>query len=136
MIKGQGQMVSTRVVNIRAERHDVYIGRNKDAMHFGNPFALKRSDLSNKVFPNRKDALMAFFYWLNGTDHQEVEPARREWVIANMENLRGKTLGCFCKPKECHGDIYRVVLGEMMLEDVFVAAPAQKHSNEEQINLF
>ena len=22
-----------------------------------------------------------------------------------VEELRGKTLGCFCKPKDCHGDI-------------------------------
>jgi len=29
------------------------------------------------------------------------DPEFRERVLA----LRGKTLGCFCKPRACHGDV-------------------------------
>ena len=35
----------------------------------------------------------------------------RDWVVKqpqllkDLHELRGKTLGCFCKPKRCHGDV-------------------------------
>ena len=35
----------------------------------------------------------------------------REWImqqtdlLADLHELKGKTLGCWCKPRWCHGDV-------------------------------
>ncbi len=78
----------TRAVNMRDEPYDVYIGRPSEGLTgpFGNPFrageALKR--------------FREYFLERVGRDTEF-----RAQVLA----LRGKRLGCYCKPKPCHGDI-------------------------------
>lgn len=105
---------------MRKEAFDVYIGRLKETdEHFGNPFSIGDSKVTGKRVENREQAIRYCLDWLTGKDHHEVEPARRQWVVNNLEKLRGKRLGCFCKPRACHGDIYRVMLGEIDIADIF-----------------
>lgn len=114
----------TLVVNTHKDKYSKYIGRSKtDLMHFGNPFyvSTKKTELGKVAVANLKECLLAFNDWLDGTKHQDVEPERRLWILENLEMLRGQTLGCFCKPKPCHGDIYLVKLGEKTLEEVMAA---------------
>lgn len=95
-----------RIVNIHHKKpYDVYIGRSKNGgMHYGNPFT--HLDVKDTIkVGSRSDAVMAFKRWLSGSDHNEVEPARRQWILENIPSLKGKTLGCFCFPQLCHGDI-------------------------------
>ena len=33
-------------------------------------------------------------------------------LLDDIESLRGKTLCCWCKPKECHGDVLVEILEE------------------------
>ena len=46
----------------------------------------------------------------DGTREQVIEKYR-EWILSNpkllgdIEELRGKTLGCYCSPLACHGNI-------------------------------
>ena len=91
----------TRVVNLRKERADVYIGRPPRGHGipdppargcFGNPFPMENEADREQVL--RRYAL----YFL---ERVETDEAFRKAVLA----LRGKSLGCFCKPKPCHGDI-------------------------------
>ena len=41
----------------------------------------------------------------------EAIESYRDWILNqpqllnDLHELKGKTLGCFCKPKICHGDI-------------------------------
>ena len=41
----------------------------------------------------------------------EAIDSYRDWILKqpqllkDLHELKGKTLGCFCKPKSCHGDI-------------------------------
>ena len=67
---------------------DVYIGRPS---HFGNPYTVEAHgrDLCIELFAQYFSARL------------ESDPEFKERVLA----LRGKTLGCFCKPLACHGDI-------------------------------
>lgn len=37
---------------------------------------------------------------------------RTSALIGDIEELRGKTLGCWCKPEPCHGDILVKILNE------------------------
>lgn len=79
----------TKVVNKYRDSYDVYIGRGSD---WGNPVAI-----TNDV--SREDAIEAFESML------QVTIDSRPDILERLEELRGKTLGCFCKPQACHGDI-------------------------------
>lgn len=85
----------TKVVNMRNEPYDVYIGRagHGEDGYFGNPFPLTNEMERPHVLKQYKDYFLSRIV----TD----EEFRRRVL-----GLKGKTLGCFCKPnKACHGDI-------------------------------
>lgn len=104
---------NTVVVNIRKEKCDIYIGRIKNSdEHFGNPFAITPSTIATSSAANLDESLNSFLQWLKGENHQEIEPHRRSWILNNISRLKGKRIGCFCRPRRCHGDVYRILLGE------------------------
>ena len=84
----------TKVVNIYKEPYDVYIGRagkGKDG-YFGNPFPMFHENGRNIV-------ILKYENWFK--ERIKSDPEFKAKVLA----LKGKTLGCFCKPKACHGDV-------------------------------
>ncbi len=85
-------MSETRAVNLRREAFDVYIGRAGRGFdgYFGNPFDVRK---------HGKEALPLFVEYFHKRIESDPEFKRR--VIA----LAGKRLGCFCKPRDCHGDV-------------------------------
>ena len=85
--------VKTRAVNIRLEKYDVYIGRPSK---WGNPFKIG-STYQGRVL-TRQGAVEAFEDWFENSDRGRV-------LQRSLPELKGKKLGCFCKPKPCHGDI-------------------------------
>jgi hypothetical protein len=106
-------MSETTVVNSRFEKYDIYIGRDsRSTLHYGNPFTHKHSEMLNVITVKDRDTAVFYFQrWLEGFAFTEHEPIRRLWILANLEFLRGKRLGCFCKPMPCHGDVYVRMLG-------------------------
>ena len=92
----------TRVVNIRKEAYDVYIGRAGKGQdgYFGNPFRLKQDMIRGGTLAGFRE----YFYRRLVND---AEYRRR------VHELQGKTLGCFCKPHPCHGDIIKEYLDRM-----------------------
>jgi hypothetical protein len=121
----------TRVVKIGKASYDEYIGRPKqpNVMHWGNPFGLSGDKCAVRV-SSRTEAMNRFWYWLEGTADQKVEPERRQWILDNLESLRGKRLGCFCMPQPCHGLIYRAFLGEITKEQALSTQPWQEVQND------
>ena len=99
--KGSGTN-RTRVVNIREEDYDVYIGRAGRGMdgYFGNPFRLGAGMPRGATLEKYRE----YFY---RRIHADPEFKRR------VEALQGKTLGCFCKPHPCHGDIIKEYLDSL-----------------------
>ncbi len=83
--------MKTVVVNLYKDHHDVYVGRAGKGQdgYFGNPFNNADRNKSIKLFKK-------YFY---EKIHSDPEFHRR--VLA----LKGKVLGCFCKPKKCHADV-------------------------------
>jgi len=80
-------VTESRVVNIKKEPCDVYIGRPSK---WGNQYVVGIDGNREEVIAmNRRD-------FLNNSQLQ---------ADAEVE-LRGMRLGCFCKPKSCHGDVY------------------------------
>ena len=84
-----------KVVNLRKEKYDVYIGRGRGSK-WGNKFVIGRDG-----------------------EREEVIRKYREWLLGNKElmnclyELKGKVLGCFCKPKACHGDVLVELVNEL-----------------------
>ena len=82
--------MKTTVVNKNSSAFDVYIGRPS---LYGNPFAIGPDG-------TRKQVLQKFQQYFD--DRMARDTAYRKAVL----DLKGKRLGCFCKPRACHGDIY------------------------------
>lgn len=79
-------MSMPRVVHLKRDPFDVRIDRQT---HWGNPFVIGK----------------------DGT-REQVIAKYREWILSEpsivtmaQRDLRGKTLGCWCAPKACHGDV-------------------------------
>ncbi len=93
---------ATKVVNLYREPYDVYVGRagkGHDGF-FGNPCVVGRScPVCGRVHRAPEETIPCFEKYANARILKD--PQFRERVGA----LRGKTLGCFCKPKSCHGDV-------------------------------
>ena len=90
-----------RVDNIRFEEYDVYIGRpGKDILDapFGNPHLVDRLCPICNVVHKRGEAVPLFYDFF----YSEQGETMRSLVKKRIK--RGMRLGCFCKPKICHGD--------------------------------
>lgn len=84
----------TKVVNLHKEPYDVYIGRGSK---WGNPFIIGRDG-------NRGEVIKKY---------QQYITVERHDLIEQLSELDGKTLGCFCKPYACHGDILVQLVKEL-----------------------
>lgn len=97
----------TTVINIKKKTKPatgyIYIGRGSI---YGNPFTHLELAESKAVVqvPDRDAAIKAYEDWLAGTAWTDIEQARRTMILESLKYLRGKTLGCYCKPLPCHGD--------------------------------
>lgn len=81
-----------KVVHCKKEAFDVYIGRGSK---WGNPFSHKEGTLAEQVVGSRKEAIAKYEEYL--LSNQEL--------VDSLPELKGKILGCWCKPKACHGDV-------------------------------
>jgi len=91
-------MMPTRVVNLRRERYDVYIGRPGRGLAgpWGNPFVIGCDG-------TREEVIAKYEAWL------KMQPQ----LMARLHELRGKRLGCFCAPLPCHGDVLARLADEL-----------------------
>lgn len=98
---------STRVVNINyTPMYDVYIGRpgKGESGYFGNPFKPGEG-------VTRDDTIDRYAKWFDMKILQDAMFRRR------VQELRGKILGCFCKPARCHGDVIVTYLNRVDAEE-------------------
>ena len=79
----------TKVVNKYKEKYDIYIGRPSV---FGNPFSIGKDG-------DRKEVIDKFREYFLQRIIEDTEFKKE------VLKLKGKTLGCYCKPQDCHGDI-------------------------------
>lgn len=104
----------TYVVNIKSQRCDVYIGRSQRAGHgiFGNPYVIGQDGSREEVIEKFRN----YFYERLNIDKQFKK---------SVEGLRGKVLGCFCKPDKgfsgkllCHGQVIAGFLDGVQPESI------------------
>lgn len=80
----------TKVVHCKRADFDIYIGRPSK---WGNPYNIGKDGDRTEVVDKYKEYLRS---------HPDlIKDARNE--------LKGKTLGCWCSPQLCHGDILAFV---------------------------
>lgn len=93
--------MKTKIVNIKKESYDVYIGRGSI---WGNPFKIGIDGTREEVIEQCEE-------WLLGRISAPENPKRPTLAQIKLY-LTGKTLGCYCRPLACHGDIYLKFLKE------------------------
>ncbi|MBS7469559.1 DUF4326 domain-containing protein [Pseudomonas syringae] len=95
----QDRKIPTRVINLKitkvsnkdnGDSYDIYIGRGT---LWGNPYQMGKEG-------TRDEVIAKFAY-----DFEKRFLKLPEKFDENIEKLRGKTLGCHCKPAACHGDV-------------------------------
>lgn len=113
-------MVNVKVAHIRPEYKDlrewmsdsnnVYIGRGgivfidkerypKQASVWANPYKVPAGETNNNTVTKYEEHIRAKL---------EADPD----LMEELMSLRGKTLGCWCKPKACHGDVLVRIIEE------------------------
>ena len=97
--KLRDKSIPTRMINLKitkvsnkdmGDSYDVYIGRGT---LWGNPYQMGKEG-------TREEVIAKFAY-----DFDRRFLKLSDKFDENIEKLRGKTLGCHCKPAACHGDV-------------------------------
>ena len=78
--------------------YDVYIGRPSK---WGNPFEIGKDGTRYEVIQKYR------YYIENNKD-----------LLDSLKDLKWKTLGCFCKPEMCHGDILVELVSVLENEEI------------------
>lgn len=82
-----------KVVHCKKEPYDIYIGRGSP---WGNPYTHNPGrTLAKYLVETREQAINGYRRWI----------MEQPELLARLPELKGKTLGCFCAPKHCHGDV-------------------------------
>lgn len=88
----------TKVVNLKYNNYDVYIGRGSK---WGNPYEIGK----------------------DGTRQEVIEKyeryVRNSSLLKELKELEFSVLGCYCKPKICHGDVLIKLIRERKLYEIF-----------------
>lgn len=87
------------IVHCKKEKYDVYIGRPSK---WGNPFEIGKDG-------TREEVILKYKLWLN----------TRPELLISLKELKGKTLGCWCYPKSCHGEILEELSNSKYIKNWF-----------------
>ncbi len=88
-------MSRPKVVNCKSsEPFEVYIGRPSK---WGNPYSHLPNTAAIYRAQSRAEAIKKFEEW--------ITKGSGKHLLADLHELKGKTLGCHCKPLACHGDV-------------------------------
>jgi hypothetical protein len=84
--------MKTQVVHCKKHPYDVYIGRPSK---WGNPFSHMSNTLAQYKVSTREEAVDKYEEWI----------LQQQNLLKDLHELKGKVLGCWCKPQRCHGDV-------------------------------
>jgi len=92
-----------------ADPNNVYIGRR--GIVFINNVRFPPND-SIWANPYKVSAAMTREMAIAQYETYIIEKIRTEHLENELEKLRGKNLGCWCKPEACHGDVLLKLLNK------------------------
>lgn len=76
----------------KRQPHDVYVGRPSK---WGNPFSHLPDTLATHRVGSRDEAVDRYAQYICETPR----------LLADLHELRGKRLACWCAPQRCHADV-------------------------------
>jgi hypothetical protein len=82
-----------KVVHCRKEKYDVLIDRTTK---WGNPFRIGKDG-------SREEVIKKYEQWIR----------KHPRLLKCLPELKGKILGCWCKPEACHGDVLIKLINEL-----------------------
>jgi len=85
--------MKTRVVNWIKEPYDIYIGRGSK---WGSPFKIGEHG-------TREEVIQQYEQYITSCKCR----------LKDLHELKGKVLGCWCKPEVCHGDVLARLADEL-----------------------
>lgn len=88
--------MKTTVVNKDVSCYDVFIGRPSK---WGNPFTVREH--------GRDKAILLYKEWLKS------QILNGKLTKSDFKELEGKRLGCYCKPRACHGDTLAFITNQL-----------------------
>lgn len=89
-----------KIVHCKKEAYDVYIGRPSK---WGNPYSHKDGTLAMYKVSSREEAVERYKeYLMSNAD-----------LLRDLWELKDKTLGCWCSPMKCHGDILKELVDNL-----------------------
>lgn len=86
---------ATKVVHCKKEPYDVYIGRPSK---WQNPYKIGKDGTREEVIEKFVENILPI-------------------LLPNIWELKGKVLGCWCKPKACHGDILAILADKSIVPE-------------------
>jgi hypothetical protein len=108
-------MSKCKVVHFRKSSYDVFIGRPSK---WGCPFTYikDRNTRAEFLVNSRKEAIEAYKQWITNGEGKHL--------LNDLYELKGKTLGCWCKDengkgKSCHGDVLVELVNDAFRTDGF-----------------
>ena len=87
-------MEKCKVVHHKKEDYDVLIDRTTK---WGCPFSYREGTRATYILPTIKEAIEAY--------RECITNGEGKYLLNDLHELKVKTLGCWCKPKTCHGDV-------------------------------
>lgn len=103
-------IMCTQVIHIKDSTNspdEVYIGRGGKGFigKFGNPIIKgELCCVCNNIHVTNGSTLQCFRLYVDNRMKNDSQ------FRNDVNELKGKILVCFCKPKPCHGDIYKDIL--------------------------
>lgn len=88
-----GRDTGLKVVHCKKEPYDVYIGRPSK---WGNPFVIGMDGPPERVINKYREWIL-----------------NQPKLLSEIHELKGKVLGCWCKPKPCHGDVLIELIAQL-----------------------
>ena len=85
------EIPETTIVNVKFQPCDIYCGKESK---WENPYILHRDGDRNQIIEKFANHLL------------------KTGLIGEIEELRGKKLGCHCRPQRCHLDVIVDLLEE------------------------
>ena len=79
-----------KVVHCDKDDYDIYIGRGSI---WGNPFEIGKDGTRKEVINKYRQYALT-----------------NKKIMDSLPLLKNKVLGCWCKPKSCHGDVLKEMI--------------------------
>ena len=89
-------MRTCKVVHLRKASYDKYIGRPSI---LGNPFEIGKDGTRKEVIRKFKEYAV---------ERLKSDRMFRKAIL----DCEGKTIACWCKPQDCHGDVFNYLISK------------------------